>query len=268
MGMTLSTLFDFGGTREVDAVFAELVLFPSDELEIQFAGRYEDYGDGVDSFDPKIGVLWTPTDGVFIRASAGTSFKIAGEVQSFGNTATGCANCVLNGDDVDARGARVGNPTLKPEEGESFTAGITWDVTDNFSMEFNYYSIEFTNLVRAEDGAVTLDNDVADGFIDDPRRVELADQLGGYCTDYVSRPRLREAVRKDFEDVLLPEKRESLWEIEQIIQVVRCPLFLYSFESLRELFVDSLIATQCVARPTDAPIFSPALCLTLGRDHR
>ena len=163
-------LFDFGGTRKVDAVFAELVLFPNDELEIQLAGRYEDYGDGVDSFDPKIGVLWTPTDRLFLRASAGTSFKIPGEVQTFGNTATGCGGCQLNGVDVEARGARVGTPNLKPEEGESFTAGITWDVTDNFSMEFNYYYIEFTDLVRAEDGSITLDADVADnGIIDDPR---------------------------------------------------------------------------------------------------
>lgn len=161
---------DFGGVRETDALFAELVLFPSDSVEIQLAARYEDYGN-VDSTDPKIGFLWTPTDRLFVRATAGTSFRQPGEVQSFGTASQGGGNWI-NGDATNARGLLQGNLNLQPEESENFTLGFTWDVTDSFTMDLNYFDIDFENLIVTEDGTVIMANDAADGFITDPR-IEL-----------------------------------------------------------------------------------------------
>jgi iron complex outermembrane receptor protein len=160
---------DYGGVRETDALFAELVLYPSDTVEIQFAARYEDYG-SVSSTDPKVGFLWTPTDSLFFRATAGTSFRQPGEVQSFGTASQGGA--AFFGVATNARGLLQGNLNLEPEESENFTVGFTWDVTDTFTMDINYFDIDFKNLIVTEDGTVILDNDAADGSIDDPR-IEL-----------------------------------------------------------------------------------------------
>lgn len=161
---------DFGGVRETDALFAELVMYPSDAVEIQLAARYEDYGK-VDSTDPKIGFLWTPADGLFIRATAGTSFRQPGEIQSFGTASQGGGNWI-NGAATNARGLLQGDPNLLPEESTNYTVGITWDITDNFTMDLNYFDIDFENLIVTEDGTVIMANDAADGFITDPR-IEL-----------------------------------------------------------------------------------------------
>lgn len=161
-------VLDWGGQRDSNALFAELDLYPLESLEIQLAARDEDYGKGVSSFDPKVGILWTPTDRLFVRASAGTSFRVPDEVATFGQTSIG-SNLELRGQAIESRGLREGNPELKPENGKSFTAGVTYDITDAFTMELNLYRIEFTDLVRGEDGNVLFQQDIADGTIDDPR---------------------------------------------------------------------------------------------------
>lgn len=102
-------------------------------------------------------------------------------------------------------------------------------------------------------------------MLPDALRVEVADMVGGYCPAYVSRSSLLKAVRKDFCDVLLsPQRGDILSRLESIVQVVRCPPYLYEFDALREVFVESLVATQCVVCNDHSPIFSPALCMTLG----
>ena len=52
---------DFGDDRDVEAVFVEFALPFTETLNLQLAGRYESYGDGVDSTDPKATLLWRPT---------------------------------------------------------------------------------------------------------------------------------------------------------------------------------------------------------------
>jgi iron complex outermembrane receptor protein len=109
-------------------------------------------------------------EGLFFRATAGTSFRQPGEVQSFGTASQGGA--AFFGTATNARGLLQGNLNLQPEESTNYTVGFSWDVTDTFTMDINYFDIEFENLIVTEDGTVILDNDAADGFITDPR-IEL-----------------------------------------------------------------------------------------------
>ena len=160
---------DYSGTRTADSIYAEMVMFPSDTFEVQLAARKEDYGT-VDSVNPKLGLLWTPAEGVFIRATAGSAFRIPGELQTFGQSVSrGPVGGELGGELVDAGARRVGNPDLLPEESDNLTFGVTWDVTDSFSLDLNYWKIEFKNLVVAEDADVVWNNDLKDGYINDPR---------------------------------------------------------------------------------------------------
>lgn len=161
---------DFGGSRTTDAAFTELVMYPSDTFEVQLAGRYEEMGD-LDSFDPKIGLLWTPADGLFVRASAGTSFRQPGEIQMFGYGSGGASTNPIGGDTINARGLLIGNQNLRPETSENWTLGATWDVTERFTMEVNYWSVTFEDLINQENAQALLVLDRADGFITDPRIV-------------------------------------------------------------------------------------------------
>ena len=119
---------DFSGSRTTDAVFSDLVMFPSESFEIQIAGRYEKMDGDLDSFDPKVGVLWTPRQGLFVRASAGTSSRQPGEIQMFGSGSGGATTDPIGGDTINARGLLVGNMNLQPETSENWTVGLTWDI--------------------------------------------------------------------------------------------------------------------------------------------
>ena len=163
-------LGDFGGNRETNALFAEMVMYPSDWSEIQLAARYEDSG-AHDSVEPKIGLLLTPRDGLFIRGTWGTSFRQASEAQSFGQTAVGGAALFIGGDQINARAQATGNPNLAPETSTNFTVGITWDVTDRVTLDLNYYTVEFENLIVPESASAVFYEDLADGFFTDPRIV-------------------------------------------------------------------------------------------------
>lgn len=161
---------NYGGTRDTNALFAELAMYPTNTVELQLAARYEDYG-SVSSTDPKVGMLWTPTPKLFVRATAGTSFRQPGEVQSFGTASQGSSLQVIGGAGINARGLLLGNPNLKPEESTNYTVGLTFDVTDAFTMDLSYWNIDFKNLIVTEDGDVIVRNDMQDGFLTDPRIV-------------------------------------------------------------------------------------------------
>ncbi|MFZ9585700.1 MAG: TonB-dependent receptor plug domain-containing protein [Pseudohongiellaceae bacterium] len=163
-----TAFLDFGGQRTTDAAFAELVMYPTETLEVQLAARYEDAGTQ-DSFDPKIGLLWTPMDGLYLRASAGTSFRQPGEIQVFGSGPGGASTDPIGGDTINARGLLVGNPNLESETSDNWTAGVTWDITEAFTAELNYWSVDFQNLITQEQSQAILLLDRADGFITDPR---------------------------------------------------------------------------------------------------
>ena len=50
-----------------------MVMYPARSLEVQLAGRYErtsyENAGSFGKFNPKLGLLWTPVKGLFVRAS-------------------------------------------------------------------------------------------------------------------------------------------------------------------------------------------------------
>ncbi|WP_428096234.1 TonB-dependent receptor plug domain-containing protein [Candidatus Rariloculus sp.] len=170
-GFAPQVVQDWFASRETEAVFAELVMFPTEDLELDFAVRYEDTN-GLSSTEPKFTGLWTPADNVFIRFSVGSSFRLASERQTFGIGPSGTTIRPLGGEVTQARALSVGNPDLLPEESDNWTVGFTWDITDDLTFDVTYWSYEFTNLVSTIDPDEILLADIADGFITDPR-IEL-----------------------------------------------------------------------------------------------
>ncbi|WP_350634020.1 TonB-dependent receptor, partial [Pseudoalteromonas sp. 2-MNA-CIBAN-0060] len=58
-----------------------------------------------------------------------------------------------------------GNPDLEPEEGDSFTTGFVWNVTDNLSVELSYYDITLNNRIAAISVARLLKDEQDNGSI-------------------------------------------------------------------------------------------------------
>ena len=67
---------DIDGSQDVWAAFGELALPINDELDVQLAVRYEDYGGTIGStVDPKLAISWRATDEFSLRGSISTSFR-------------------------------------------------------------------------------------------------------------------------------------------------------------------------------------------------
>lgn len=179
-GFSTQAFTDWQATRDTNAIFGELVMYPSETLELDFAARYEDTL-GETSIEPKISVLYTPTENLFIRASAGSSFRQPSEVQLFGNGGANPARRAVGGETIQANAIALGSRDLKPEESDNWTIGFTWDMTENFTIEATWWDYQFTNLVAAESSAAILENDYQSGFITDPRNELFPNRPNEVC---------------------------------------------------------------------------------------
>ncbi len=158
----------YSASQEIYAVFAEFALPVTEDLEVQAAVRYEDYGgDTGDTVDPKIAARWQVTDTVTLRGSVGTSFRGPSLNQKFGR-GTGLqfvspppAEVVQAnfGDDptatfgsgVFARLPTFGNEALQPEESTNFNIGIIVTPTDSLTASIDYFNYKYDDIIISED---------------------------------------------------------------------------------------------------------------------
>ncbi len=142
---------DFGDDRDVKAIFVELALPFTEALHLQLAGRYESYGNGVDSTDPKATLLWRPSLDFSLRASAGTSFRAPSLFQAFGTQTTLAELIDPNVGTpqffpVRTRPNPSGSP-LQPEEADVFNVGVTFSPGERWEVGIDYWSFDYTNVI-------------------------------------------------------------------------------------------------------------------------
>lgn len=160
------------GGRTVDAYFVEFALPVTEQIDIQLAARYEDYGD-IDSTDPKIGINWRATDTLSFRVSAGTSFRapslgtvVGDDKQSNVQEVRDSINLAEQTSGTFRTVVAVKNPLLEPEESKNYNLGITWapelpwgDDSHNFQVDLDYFDFEFENQIRAENANALVASD-------------------------------------------------------------------------------------------------------------
>lgn len=136
--------------QTIFATFGELQIPLFDDLDVQVAMRYEDYGGEVGStFDPKVAAKWQATDALSFRGSAQTSFKgptlnqLDGAVTTLQFVAPTSAFKAVD---------QFGNPNLSPESAFSFNLGAIYQ-QDGFSASIDYYNFDFSDPVIVEDQA-------------------------------------------------------------------------------------------------------------------
>ena len=143
---------DIGGEQDVVAVFGELALPVSDDIDIQIALRYEDYGGTIgDTIDPKLAISWRATDDFSLRASISTSFRAPSIFQrDGGGTGLNQVSDPITGGTFFAAVRSSGNEDLVPEESTAFNVGFSFEPVDDLSIEVDYWSFDFTNLITQE----------------------------------------------------------------------------------------------------------------------
>ncbi len=136
--------------QTIYAVFGELQVPLYDNVDIQVAMRYEDYGGEVGStFDPKFAAKWQATDALALRGSAQTSFKgptlnqLSGQVTTLQFIAPASAFKAVD---------QFGNAALSPESAFSYNIGAIYQ-QGGFNASIDYYSFDFTDPIIVEDQA-------------------------------------------------------------------------------------------------------------------
>ena len=151
---------DFADDRDVEAVFVELALPFSETLNLQLAGRYESYGDGVDSTDPKATLLWRPSLDFSLRASVGTSFRAPSLFQAFGTQTTLAQLIDPNVGSPQFFPVRTRpNPSgqrLDPEQADVFNVGVTFAPAEDWEIGIDYWSFDYTDVIIEQNAQAIL----------------------------------------------------------------------------------------------------------------
>ncbi|MCR5872496.1 TonB-dependent receptor [Sphingomonas sp. J344] len=213
---------DRGKSRNSKAVFAELnvpIFGPENatggfqELTVQLAGRYEEYSDFGDTFNPKIGVTWTPFEGLRMRGSWGTSFRAPSLIDSSDAIFNIFIQNLVDGG-VTKRGIFMngGNNSLAPEEATTWSLGADFkpEFIPGFSASATYYNIKYSNVISVLSAATILSNNTlyGDYVIRNPTIAQV-DAL-------MNHPNL-ESVREPSANILLivDGRRDNLGELHQ-----------------------------------------------------
>ncbi|MBM7073134.1 TonB-dependent receptor [Shewanella sp. 202IG2-18] len=148
------------GDRNVVAAYMESVLPVTDELEVNFALRYDDYSDFGSATTPKLGLRYKVLDNVVVRASWGQGFRAPSltdlyAADSFSaDSATDYHYCNVVGTPANKCTSkqydvtRKANANLEAEESDFYNVGIIWDITDNLSTKVEYYNLKIENAIQ------------------------------------------------------------------------------------------------------------------------
>lgn len=175
----LSPFIDLGieESRDVLAAFAE-AQFPFfsaanrrpglERLVVTAAGRYERYDGFGSTFNPKLGLLWSPLPGLSLRSSYDTSFRAPLLSETGGAySAIYLPPEIVFIDPAEASGVGLAlggsNPEVGPEHSRSFTVGADFapPAVPGLSASVNYYSIRFADRIALPSPIITVVGDPA-----------------------------------------------------------------------------------------------------------
>ncbi len=146
---------DFAADRDVFAAFAEVLVPLSDNLELSAALRYEDYGGSIgDTIDPKVSLLYRPSDVLSLRGSFSSSFRAPSLFQTNGQaTSLNQVSDPITGGTAFAAVRNLppagGERPIQPEESEAINLGFSF-APGNFSIDVDYWNFEFTDAIIQE----------------------------------------------------------------------------------------------------------------------
>jgi iron complex outermembrane receptor protein len=175
-------------SRSVYSLYGEFNVPLMKRVEMQLALRGDHYSDFGNSINPKIALAWRPSNQIMLRGSATTSFK-APTLPEISSTTTAyttvsdrarCAPLGYVGANC-SYGPKVylqGNPDLKAEKANNYSAGIVWQPAKDLSASLDWYGIKQRDTIQSLDPQYILDNeDIIPGYAAlvgrDPRNTAL-----------------------------------------------------------------------------------------------
>ncbi|RUP83789.1 TonB-dependent receptor [Alteromonas sp. KS69] len=154
--------------RDQYAAYLELSIPLSDQLELQLAGRYDDYSDFGNTTNPKVALRWAPSDEVTLRASWAQGFRAPSLAQvGLGPSQKSvffvdryrCEATGLDCESLDYNIEFAGNPDLEAEESESWNVGAIWAPTQELGLSVDIWSITQDNKIDEQQFGLVYDTE-------------------------------------------------------------------------------------------------------------
>jgi iron complex outermembrane recepter protein len=135
------------------ALYAELALPLTRQLEAQLAMRYDHYSDFGTAVTPKVGMKFKATPELLFRANWGRGFRAPTLPEISPSIATFFVQVndpVTGQTGVQVSGVFAGNPNLQPEKSRSTNLGLVWEPNTAFSIGLDWYDISWSNIVGSD----------------------------------------------------------------------------------------------------------------------
>ena len=142
------------GGREIDvdqdvhSLFFETAMDISDDIDLQLAVRYEDYGDAT-TFDPKLAGRYVINDMVSLRGSVQTTFR--GPDLDATNTSPVTALSYVGPTAAFKAIDYIGNADVEPESAFTYNFGLIVKPMEDMTITLDYWSYDFDNPIITED---------------------------------------------------------------------------------------------------------------------
>ena len=154
------------GTRKVYALYSELNVPVTKQLDLTAALRYDNYSDFGNTTNPKFGVRFQPMKELLLRGSYSTGFRAPSlyelnAAQSYTNTGTvsdpvNCPGGVPIAGKSKSLNCNVqfqrltgGNLELKPEKAKNLTFGVVYEPTSEISLGLDFWWIKQKDSIAA-----------------------------------------------------------------------------------------------------------------------
>ncbi|QUN04512.1 TonB-dependent receptor [Shewanella yunxiaonensis] len=150
------------GNYNVISVYEEVSVPFTQKLTGDFALRYDEYNTFGKAATWKVGLTYKMTDDVMLRGVVATGFRAPNISELFGGN-SGSYDYLTdpwgNSEDAQLLVNYTSDPNLKPEESESYTAGIVYSPSylDGFSTTIDYWKFNITNAISRLDVQANLD---------------------------------------------------------------------------------------------------------------
>lgn len=156
--------------RTLRSVFAELQLPLIEDggpglrhLELSLAGRYDDYSDVGGTFNPQVGVIWMPLDGLTLNSAYSSAFRAPAlvELESSVNAFLEfAADPTAGGAPAPVLFLQGEHPDLRPEEAETFSVGFDFkpDFAPWARLSMSWFQVEYEG--RIEQPSVNADREL------------------------------------------------------------------------------------------------------------
>ena len=138
------------GNYSVQSLYGEISVPVTDSFTVEAATRYDNYSTFGGAATWKLGATYSITDGLMLRAVAATGFRAPSVSELFGGNSGSfdyLSDPWENAQDAQIEVNYTSDPDLQPEESESFTAGVVWEITDGLSTTVDYWKFDITNAI-------------------------------------------------------------------------------------------------------------------------